>query len=411
MSRQIRHGQSHASLLRDVSTSVVPSSRSRLDVIVVPTARPSSALQNVINLSATLSVPLVILCSRQANVGQVAQRVEKTFGARALVIDVPDGYQLLDKPHLTSAPHLRQACAERSSDLSVKRNVGLLLGRLRGWNKILFVDDDINQLRPLHVEQVSSVLDRHAVASMASREFPDNSVVCHGRRLAGLDQDVFVSGAVLGVNLQHPALSFFPDIYNEDWFFFARHAAARCLPKVGEVRQAEYLPFADSGRAEREEFGDLLAEGLYALFESTPRWDFKEQLTAASRKSHWQDFREIRAQTIQEAIDKLWWQQSTAGAVHNRTMLDAEDSLRYAEKQLSGITADLCVDFIQSWQEDEHRWQQVLRRHTAALSQRDALSELGLSTSIPCGYGINSMSFGAVGSKPKSDLTAAGAVS
>jgi len=408
MSRQLRHGRSHASLMNDVSAARVPPTRSWLDAIVVPAARPSSMLQDAISLSTTLSVPIVIMCSQQAKIEQVAQRVEKTFGA--LIIDVPDGYQLLDKPYLTSAPDLREACADRSSDLSVKRNIGLLLGRLRGWNKILFVDDDIRQLRPLHVERLSSILDRHAVASFASREFPDNSVVCHARRLAGLDQDVFVSGSVLGVNLQHPALSFFPDIYNEDWFFFARHAAARSLPKIGEARQAEYLPFADPGRAEREEFGDLLAEGLYALFESTPRWDFKEQLMAASRKSHWQDFREIRAQTIQETRDKLWWQQLTASAVHNPTILDAEESLYFANKQLSTITADLCVNFIENWQEDERRWQQVLRRFTAALSERDALSELGLSTSISCGYGLDPMSFGPLGSKPVSDLTATGPV-
>ena len=42
-------------------------------------------------------------------------------------------------------------------------------------------------------------------------------------------------------------------------------AAARKLPRVGHAKQAEYDPFANPDRARREEFGDLLAEGLYAL--------------------------------------------------------------------------------------------------------------------------------------------------
>jgi hypothetical protein len=37
-------------------------------------------------------------------------------------------------------------------------------------------------------------------------------------------------------------LSFFPDIYNEDWFFFATEAAAGELPSVGFATQPEYGP-------------------------------------------------------------------------------------------------------------------------------------------------------------------------
>ena len=387
MSRRVEHGQSHASLLRDVSTAVVPPTRSGLDAIVVPAARPASALQNVIKLSATLSVPLVVLCSRQANVDQVAERVEKTFGARALVIEVPADYRLPGEPHLTSSPDFRDACADRSSDLSVKRNIGLLLGRLRGWSKILFVDDDINLLRPRHVERLASVLDRHAVAAMASREFPDNSVVCHARRLAGLDQDVFVSGAVLGVNLRHPELSFFPDMYNEDWFFFARQAADRYLPKIGEVRQLAYLPFADRSRAAREEFGDLLAEGLYALFDSTPGWDFHEQLAIAAKPSYWRDFKDIRLTMTRQTLDALARAQFKAGVVLNPTMLQAEKSLQRAEEQASKISAELCVDFLDMWQQDERSWYKRLHDLSTVPNDHYALVELGLTTWISCGYG------------------------
>jgi hypothetical protein len=58
-------------------------------------------------------------------------------------------------------------------------------------------------------------LDRHQVAGMHVRHFPDNSVVCHARRLAGFAQDVFVTGAALGVHCNSLPLSFFPDIYKQ----------------------------------------------------------------------------------------------------------------------------------------------------------------------------------------------------
>jgi hypothetical protein len=325
-------------------------------------------------------------------VDQVAERVEKTFGARALVIEVPVGYQLPDGPHLTSSEIFRDASADRSSDLSIKRNIGLLLGRLHGWNKLLFVDDDISHLRPADVGRLTSTLDRHPVASMVTRRFPDNSVVCHARRLAGFAQDVFVSGAVLGVHLQHPGLSFFPDVYNEDWFFFARQAADRYLPKVGEVRQLVYLPFADQQRAAREEFGDLLAEGLYALFDSEQGSDFDEQMAIAAKTSYWRDFREIRLAMIRETLEKLT--QYKAGPVIDPRVVDAEKALHVAEKQASDISAGLCVDYLDAWLQDERSWRKRLQDIGPVANERYALAELDLATWISCGYGAEVVSAG-----------------
>jgi hypothetical protein len=345
-------------------------------------------MQRVITLSAELSVPLVLLCSRQAKAEKIAERVDETFGARALVVEVPDGYRLPYGNHLTSDPKFRELSASRSSDLSVKRNIGLLLARKRGWNKILFVDDDIYSLRRQDVARLTGHLDRHPVAAMASRQFPDNSVVCHARRLAGMGQDVFVSGAVLGVNTQYPDLSFFPDVYNEDWFFFAQHAAGRSLPKIGEVKQDEYEPFADPERAAREEFGDFLAEGLYALFESTPGWEFSEQLAAATRPGHWRLFHEDRLSMIDATAQELYRAQLTAGSVDYPTMLHALKSLSSARERLEAISAEACIEFIERWQEDEVRWQEVAKRG-AALNESDTLDELGLTKWISCGYGAD----------------------
>ncbi|RZT15447.1 hypothetical protein EV649_6236 [Kribbella sp. VKM Ac-2569] len=383
MNRKIKQIQSHANLLFDASVPVAGSANTRLDAIVVPAARPASELQHVISLAATLAVPLVILCSRQAQLRQVVRRVERTFGAEALVIEVPESYRPPCPTPLTSAHEFHLASAERSSDLSVKRNIGLLLGRLRGWSKILFVDDDIRGFNPRDVARLAGYLDRSPVASMVSREFPDNSVVCHARRTVGFKQDVFVSGATLGVNLQHRGLSFFADIYNEDWFFFARHAAERTLPKVGEVSQLEYFPFADPLRAGREEFGDLLAEGLYAAFESGRR-SFDDHLRTALHPSHWREYKEVRLETIENTLTAL----EQVGKWLSQTEYDnMEESLTTARKWSANISPDLCVSFIESWQEDGQRWQQMLSRLPSRLSERDALAELQLQSWRSCGYG------------------------
>jgi hypothetical protein len=197
-------------------------------------------------------------------------------------------------------------------------------------------------------------------------------------------------------------LSFFADVYNEDWFFFARHAARRSLPKIGEVKQARYRPFADPGRADREEFGDILAEGLYAVFETTPRWTFDEQLGMASNSSYWRDFKDIRLDTITETMKALSNAQPSASPMDYVKTLDAQASLQVAQERAESIAPDLYVEFIANWQEDERRWRKMLHRFPSALSERHALAELGLTKWASCGYGLPT--------EAEADLAAAGAV-
>lgn len=221
----------------------------------MPATKPASSLQRTIELSAILGVPLVVLCSKGTKLEHVAHQVSKTPGAVSLVVEISENWNHPKFPGRTAVPLFQEASAYRQSDLSAKRNAGLLLARLHGWNKVVFVDDDITFFHTDNISRLARQLDDHQVAGMLVRHHPDNSVLCHARRLASLFQDVFVTGAVLGVHCNSLPLSFFPDIYNEDWFFFAKEAAARKLPRVGQARQAEYDPFASPERARREEFG------------------------------------------------------------------------------------------------------------------------------------------------------------
>jgi len=356
MRRGPRQRSSHAALMRDTSRERPAASRSRaarLDAIVVPTARPASSLHQAIRLSADLGVPLLALCSRQAHAEQVAIRI-RAAGSRGLAVDVPDGYVIERAPTYTAGAAFRTASFGRRTDLSVKRNLGLLVARMRGWRKVLFLDDDIVGVRTDDIQRLERQLDRHPVAGMVCDDFPDNSVVCHARRQAGLYQGNFVSGAALGVNCADNPLGFFPDVYNEDWFFFASAAASRTLPMVGRARQAEYDPFADPVRARHEEFGDLLAEGLYALFEERPDRTLEEHVEVAN-EAHWAKFIESRKETIQSTAEllqkKLEAEVVRALAVHH-----AVTSLGQAGEQLASILPAHCVDFLHAWLRDVREW-------------------------------------------------------
>jgi hypothetical protein len=175
-----------------------------LDAIIVPASRPACFLQPAIEHAAYMGALLVVLCSQQTRVEQVARRVASTPGSRSLIVSIPHKWKHSRFPTRTSAKEFQDASADRDSDLSAKRNVGLLVARLHGWNKIVFVDDDITLSRSDNIARLAGQLEKHQVAGMCVPRFPDNSVVCHARRLAGLKQDVFVTGAVLGVHCNSP---------------------------------------------------------------------------------------------------------------------------------------------------------------------------------------------------------------
>ena len=215
--REVRQRLSHRKLIHDVLTVDPPSRRSRptpLNAIVVPSARRASHLEHSIRLAAESGTLLVVLASRDCVADEVAFRAASAVGCRALVAEVPEGYGHEYLTHQTSAhADLRSANAGRESDLSLKRNIGLILARLMGWTKIVYLDDDIFGVNPLQLTKLSAQLEDHQVAGLMTREYPDNSVVCHAIRFCGANQDNFVGGAALAVNVNydHLPLSFFPD--------------------------------------------------------------------------------------------------------------------------------------------------------------------------------------------------------
>jgi hypothetical protein len=388
---KVQQQASHVHLCEDLSQSPVPplrSRRGRLNAFIVPASRPAPCVQPAIELAASQGVLLVVLCSKQTRIEHVAELVSKSPGARSLVVQVPEVWTHPEIPARTSNPAFKTAQANRESDLSTKRNLGLLLARLHGWNKIAFLDDDIEVVGKRNVARLAGQLEKHQVAGMLVRRFPDNSVVCHARRLGGLAQDVFVSGAVLGVRCKNLPLSFFPDIYNEDWFFFAEEAAARKLPRVGQAVQAAYDPFANPERARREEFGDLLAEGLYALISRQgPSLTFDERLLRATR-TYWSYFMEARRVAIAEAEAALYAlidRDADDGCAHS-----AVNSLAAAENQLGTITPDLCVNFLDAWRADLDDWQRFSTSINNVGSTREAMDflELNTWTRAECGVAI-----------------------
>ena len=291
---------------------------------------------------------------------------------QAIIVDLPEGYVLPKLNLVTSKPaslNMPDSCVNPNGDLSTKRNIGLLLARMTGWERIFFLDDDIRDLYPLDLHDVATMLGPFAAVGMRAVDFPDNSVVCHGHRETGGYQDVFVSGSVLAVHCDE-AVTFFPEIYNEDWFFFYHAAAARRLGQHGRpATQLSYDPFADPQRAAGQEFGDVMAEGLYSLLHHRIGMD-------CAGSDYWQIFLDSRMKFLEAVLARS---EEVEPYLQNRIAGTIETAMAWSQQ----IKPAMCEHYIALWKQDLVTWEQRLRDVPRLSSVKAALRELDL---MPSGW-------------------------
>ena len=150
-----------------------PDTRLTLDAIIVPASRPARNLEQAITLARAMHCALLILCSRQVEPDEVHQLLAERSFCDAIVVNLPDDYrhELLDFRALASMKDdLPDACSTYVTDLSTKRNVGLLLARMLGWRRIFFLDDDIRDINPIDVQSTVSMLGSFATRGHASQQ-------------------------------------------------------------------------------------------------------------------------------------------------------------------------------------------------------------------------------------------------
>jgi hypothetical protein len=353
--------------------------RARFDAIVVPTHRPVEFLSTCIGLAQQTAIPLIVVCSRMVNKVQVNE-VARRANVKVFAMDLPKRSvnPLEGISFATSTDEdLLAASSGRTRDLSTKRNLGLVIAKMLGWRRLMFLDDDIYGVSTKDVEALAAALDDHNVSALIPEEYPDNSVACHAFRLGGKEQGKFASAGGMGVRCDREDLPFFPNIYNEDWFFFSEEAASRKIAVVGESQQLEYDPFEDPNRAVKEEFGDLLAEGLYA------RLDARLDISGVDI-AYWMAFKDSRRDFLSRVAELLTAHpDSKLDNDNSRKVRAAQVSIRAAQDQLERIDAGLCQKFIDLWQTDLIEWRRYLAKLPHVESVGSALQHLGLDTRLP----------------------------
>lgn len=335
------HHSSHRHLLHVFDA---PAGMARIDAIVVPTARPSRYLRHAFRLADVLRCPLVVLCSgKWTSAGKV--RAGAPPGADLIAVDFNE-HAAARLPTLETSTVLPKKL-RRHADTAAKRNYALALARIAGWERIAFLDDDIEVGAPDDLRRAAGLLDRFDAAGLSIGGFPDNSVVCHAYRAVGGHQETFVGGGALVVETVRD-VAFFPNIYNEDWFYLLTEQGLRPLAVTGQVKQAPYDPFRTTSRARAEEMGDVLAEGVFWLL------DEGRSLAEADLR-HWSAFLVRRRRFIESILARL-----PHARVDDDERRRMEESLRAARGRLALISPDLCVEYLDKWRADGKVWREFV---------------------------------------------------
>jgi hypothetical protein len=394
------HEHDHGRLLTPLATPTTSRTRAgeapaRLDVILVPTSRPAEVtaegIARAADLAAAHGAVLVLLCSHAADVEQLAAAgVDREDVAVALLDVSGPGWRGLLPDFSTTAHRL----ARRGTwDTAQKRNLGLVMAAVFGWTWVLFLDDDLTGPERSTGGGLTPDAVSGAIRAMTTDpglrlvgwripDFPDNSVVCHARRLADLPQGCFVGAGALLVRFGSD-VPFFPSVYNEDWLFeygVLRHAGGRraTIGLAGELGQQPYDPFKPA-RAEVEECGDVMAEGIFAVVGRGPGAE-----RSILRQAYWEQVIRRRRRMIGQVRLELLRRRHLAGPYvappdaggpsrssrHVRraaleSLERAAGTYTSSERQAGRLAADI-VEFFVLWHDDLRRWRKRMRRPPAA---------------------------------------------
>lgn len=354
-----RQHQSHQDLLAHVDAAAAP--RAALDAIIVPNGRTAPYLQQAIAAAKECDALLLVLCSMRGDASSAALEAKRA-GVRVAAIDIDDVPRRV-VPEFATDKLLRLHKFDRKVDTSRKRNLGLLIAVLAGWQRILFLDDDIVLPDPADVSAAAGLLGEHAVVGLANSGMPDNSVVCHALRDIGAAQKTFIGGGALVVG-ERAFGSFFPNIYNEDWFFLLDGLRLRPSAVTGSAIQHPYDPYRDARRARGEELGDTLAEGVYGLL------DNGLGLADADGK-YWREFLPDRRRIISTTIEQV-----LASAIEPAQKARMVAALKAAIGRSHLITPELCVAYLRAWQTDCARWRKHIGRYPRGIGIDGALAAL-----------------------------------
>jgi hypothetical protein len=381
------HISAHRDLVPFVHDRIAPgapgSASGAVDVVAVPAARRADHLVHAAEVAARAGAMLVVLASKHTDPARAHAVASRHLPFERLLVVTQRGRWHV--PRAMMRADQLPVSRSRLADTGTKRNLALALALSCGWERLLFLDDDVSGIEASHLRLVRAALTESSgleAVGWAFDDFPDNSMVCHAYRLAGGCQSTFIGGGALAVRVAAHT-PHFPLVYNEDWLFMLPMImrSRRSVALAGNLSQDEFDPFARPGSAVLQEFGDLLAEGLFRLAHE------KRDLSVAHDVEYWREVLGLRAELIDRTAREL--RQLIRGnprVPHARAALGALVTARGVHR--NPILADngermswleAMTAWVEAWRQDSQTWADFLASLPNGLGLEAALRRLKLT--------------------------------
>lgn len=187
--------------------------------------------------------------------------------------------QYLDFYKISERLQDRQILGDVTWNLGIARNFALDHSISLGYEKVLFIDDDISNIDHRKINEGFSVLNKDSFVSCILKGVEDNSIIGHIAKHVGVidDGDKMLSGGFLFFSPPSISNRFF-NVYNEDWI----------LQLLEKQKKKIILPYSVYHNIDQDvnwtldqaifqELGELVVEGLLenenALFMNNLFWD------------------------------------------------------------------------------------------------------------------------------------------
>jgi hypothetical protein len=308
-------------------------------ILVIPSTRRPTYVSSILKSIEFAPCKKLILVSDYEDENQYSRNI--SLGSGIEIFSIADFYESLLEGLGAEALSIWQrdlnvpATSPNHTfwDLPQKRNAALLFAALNRRSKLILLDDDILGFDGTLLAEMLVASHDLACFGILIRQFPDISVVDHVNRVLYQTHSQFIAANCLCINMKRVS-GYFPPLYNEDWLFIFAHPRTQIGYATNRlINQREYHPF-DPDVAAWQEFGDVIAEGVFELWSTD---DLRPSIT----NEFWESVLRTRRGRFEQTRRDL-----SSSSLEKSTEIAV--CMESAARRCSELRASMLVDFVRN---------------------------------------------------------------
>lgn len=243
-------------------------SDSSKSIFIFTKDRPSTLSKTLRSLSPTLYPKLIVDdSSQQSNQSEVENLADEFEYCKYLARASFREFCVIHKITFPKFSFLLRELGSSEWNLGYARNFALLYAKAEGFQRVLFMDDDIQVPKLSIFEELFSNLNSYKFTGANIKGLIDDSVLGHVAASVQVTNKRMLSGGFMALSTIGID-QFFLNNYNEDWIWlFMQLKNSKYLQK-GQVFQALVDPFANyEDKVIFQEFGEIVLDGVLDLYE------------------------------------------------------------------------------------------------------------------------------------------------